>query len=352
MITAKKVAEQIASFVGLSWPNDEERIYSILSLVNSIIWKSGKFNGSTKYFYVKTRSDNTIITPHGYNVLLGLNIDFKPVDIRESYFLFHKNGPTELPFVETGFDPAVYYLGDSPVFQNINNFWCSPCKTNEKSCYNLTVKGLNCGTVKSPPFTVIRANDAKGNNIYSYFKGKKKDPICVCENKTENYGIEYINGIRFPITGKCVTYHKISISEITSITKEPSLTPVEYYVSEVGSNKGTMVARLEPYETEARYKTYQISKSKCKANCILGLFKISEPQQIVDGEQPFLTNDIESIILIAKGVDKKFFQDDIQRGDKFITDGIISLSKHLRENTPNSVNRLQIDNIREIPTMI
>lgn len=344
MKTVEQIAKIVSQYVNLSWPNDEENIFEILSLVQNEIWQSGKYYNSTRWFYVNTREDDTIITPHGFNVLLGLNVDFKPIQINDGYFLFHKNGPADVPLVTDKFQTSVYHLGDYPTFRNYADF-CTSCEGTEKKCYNITVKGLNCGTVKEPPFTIISALDYNGRNIFTYYKDNKKNPVCVCNPEPDSQ-IDYINGIRFPITSNCVTYKNIKISKILNITKEPSLTPVEYYLNEVGSKNAFLIARLEPFETNVNYKVYKITNQKCvKGKCILGLFKQSKPNDITHKQEFFISDNLNAIISIAKGVQFKFKENDIQRGNAFIIDGIRALSREVKEQSPSKKPTIQMETL-------
>lgn len=344
--TAGKIAEFIAPYIGMSYPNDENRIFENLSLVQDEIWSSGKFYGSTKYFYAPIRSDNTIITPHGYNVLLGCNINFKSVNINGTSAIFHKNGPSETPLAENGFSKDVYHLGDSPVMFQPNGSWCKPCGPNKgKVDFYISVCGGDCEINKK---TLVSSLGRNGKPIYTYFKEETGDKPIVCEDRdliVEE--IKYNEGVMYDVVGQHVNHKDIIVGDIYNIIKDPTISPVEYYLVNKETGVGTLMARLEPYETVSNYKIYQISKSCVRNNCVLGLFKRSKPVDIVDPSQILISNNKSAILSIAKGVHKKFAEDNIQLGETFIMGGINLLAKEVREQKPNSTARLQIDSLRD-----
>jgi len=344
--TAGSIAEFIAPYIGMSYPNDEQRIFETLSLVQDEIWSSGKFYGSTKFFYTPVREDNTIVTPHGYNVLLGCNINFKPVNINGTAAIFHKNGPAESPLALDGFSNDVYHLGDSPVMFQPNSQWCKPCGPSGcKSEYYIAVCGGDCEKDKK---TLVSSLGCNGRPIYTYYKEETENKPIVCEDRDlADEEVKYNEGVMYPIVGQQVYYNDIIIGDIYNIIKDPTLNPVNYYLVNKDTNVGTLIARLEPYEVTSNYKIYQISKSCVKNNCVLGLFKRSKPSSIVDPAQILISDNKNAILSIAKGVQKKYSEDNIQLGEAFILGGINLLAKEVREQRPNSTAKMQVSSIRD-----
>ena len=344
-----KIADEIAPFVGMSYPNDEKRLFDLLSLVQDQIWMSGKFYNSTKYFYTPVRDNNLIITPHGYNVLLGCNIDFRPVSINGVASIFHKNGPLEVPLKQGGFSQSVYHIGDSPVMIQPNDEWCSPCKPKTKRDYYIAVQGGGCETNKE---TLVSVSGCNGKQIYTYRKEETESEPVICEDRdlveTE---IKYSEGVVYPILGKMVFHENIIISEVYNIIKDPTVSPVEYYLVDKETRVGVLTARLEPYETNAKYKRYQVSKSCVKGKCILGLYKKSKPVKIVDESQIFISDNMQAILSIAQGIDHKYSKGDIEKGMAYIRDGINLLNLEVREERANKNSKLQVETPRDFSTI-
>lgn len=340
-----QIADEIAPYVGMSYPNDEKRLFDLLSLVQDQIWMSGKFYNSTKYFYTPVRDNNHIITPHGYNVLLGCNIDFKPVSINGVASIFHKNGPLEAPLKDTGFSRSVYHLGDSPVMIQPNDEWCSPCSSSSPREYYVAVCGGGCDTGKE---TLVSALGCNKKPIYTYRKEETESEPIVCEDRDlQETEIRYSEGVVYPILGQKVYHENILVSEIYNIIKDPTTAPVEYYLVDKDTRVGVLTARLEPYETNAIYKRYQVSQSCVKAKCILGLYKKSKPVKIVDPSQIFISGNMQAIMSIAQGIDHKYSKGDIEKGMAYIRDGINLLNLEVREERPNKNSKLQVESIRD-----
>lgn len=337
MITVEQVAKFVAPHIGKRWPYDQEAILDNLYLTAEEIWKSGKFHGSTKWFYVNTRSDNTIITPHGYSILLGLNQNFKPVQIRQDTFLFHQNGPGELPTIQ-GYSKDVIDLGEYPVFTLLDNL-CKPHEGKSSNLYQIGARII--GDCSGFPKTRIYGNDKNGNPIYSYVKSKNgKEEICQCtEEEAPSYD-DAIEGVELALNNVTRSYN-ILFSQITGIVKEATKSPVEYYaIDKYGLAK--MVARLEPFESTPSYRIYKIPKPCISKACALGLFKIKKPDKYISGSQAFISENLTAVLSIAMGVDKKYKRNEFTEGLQYISDGLMSLANEIRENKSNAEDPIQV----------
>jgi len=334
-MTAGNTADYISSFVGKAYPEDKKSIFTLLDLVQEEIWNSGKFHGSTKWTYVTARDDNTIITPHGYNVLLGMNINFKPMKIRDEHFLFHQNGPADVP-LGNNFSTNVYDLGEYPVFKLLEKI-CDPCKPTPCSKFRIGAKTVS--SCSSFPKTRIYGNDLAGNKIFTYTAPETKKE-CVCpEEDAEAW--DAIEGVELQLNST-LRASMAEFGQITAIYKEPSSSAVEYYaIDETG--KGTLVARLDPFQLKASYRIYKVPNTCIKKKCIFGLFKRSKPDPIVNENQLFITENKTAILSIAKGCDMKFNRNEIQAGENFIALGIKALSNEVKEENSNSQTTVQFN---------
>ena len=335
MKTVEEVAEFVAPYIGKRWPYDQQAILDVLYLTAEEIWKSGKFHNSTKWFYVSTTSDNKIVTPHGYSVLLGYNQNFKPAKLRSSEFLFHQNGPGDLPMT-TGYNRDIIDLGEYPVFRLLDNL-CAPCE--EKQCNTYKIAAKVVGSCESFPKTRIYGLDVKGNPIYSYVKGENKE-VCQCTEEESHVYDEAIEGLELSLSGTMRSYD-IWFSRINGFIKGETKAAVEYYAIDK-AGLAVLVARIEPFESTSSYRIYQVPKSCVKQQCALGLFKIKKPNRYISGSEVFITDDLQSILSIAIGVDKKYKRNELQEGLQYIGDGILSMANNLREQSSNTEDPIQV----------
>lgn len=335
------IAEFIAPYIGASYPNDKEKVFKNLSLVQDKIWRSGLFYDSTKYFYVQVDSDGNIITPHGYNVLLGCNIDFKPITLSHYHSVFHKNGTGERSLEDKNFFKESTFLGESPVMVQPNDL------INKNNDYFITVQGGSCDAGKH---TDVLALDKCDSPIYTYYKNTDDDentilvPCLPESNKNETKNRE---GIRFAISHQPQYHKEILVKSIYAIFKEETLSPVRYYLTDKETGVGTLMAELQPYDIKSSYKRYKISGKCIRRGQILGLFKRSAPVEIVSDEQLFLSGNKEAILLIAKGFYLKIDKEDVQKGDKFISDGIMALREEIQGNRVGKRESLQVNSTRD-----
>lgn len=336
MIRIEEVAEFVSTYIGKQFPYDEDSIYANLDLVNEIIWNAGLFHGSTKWFYCQVRDDNTIVTPHGYNVLLGVNRNFKPLMIRDSSFIFHQNGPADIPVVSDNFSNNVYDLGEYPIFKLLENL-CYPCEGTV--CNEFRIGARAMGFCDSYPKTRIMGNDVKGNPIFTFIKG---DKVELCNESEKDSYDNVIHGLEIQLTTDIRVIDNVKFGSISEIIKEPTKYPVEYYAVN-NKSVGQLIARIEPFQTRSLYRLYKVPNDCIRNACVLGLFKRSKPDKIVDKEQLFFCSNRNAILSISKGVDLKYNKNDTQSGETLIALGIKDLAMELREQSSNSTNPLQMD---------
>lgn len=333
MTPVSLIADKVAPEIQMTYPNDQDRVFSYLSFVQKKIWNSGLFHNSTAFFHVNLDEFGNIITPHGYNVLLGCNVDFRPITITSQYSLFHANGDADASLRDKNFSQEVTYLGESPVTIQPNDSWFKSCNS------FISVLGSSC---ESKKFTDISALGKNGKPIYTYYKEtRRSSKLIVCgEEKLNSDNIDVRNGVRYAITNTPQFHKNIIVTQINGIFKDQTLGPVEYYLNSNGLSR--LVARLEPFETHSSYKRYKVSGRCVRKNQVLGLFKMSEPIDIISESQYFISSNLEAIILIAKGFKMKFDKEDQQAGESFIQDGIKALREEIRGNRVNTIDRLQI----------
>ncbi len=347
---ARKAGELIAPYVELSWPNDQVKIFSILDLVQEIIWKSGFFEGSTKWATVRVQSDGTIVTPHTYPILVGAKIGHQKLDIKDSYFTIHENGSLKDPDESDYFSKNIQFVGSYPTLINhIDDI--KLCK----KAYKIGVVSPCLPPSGVPPLTTISANGVDGRRIYTYRFRERSDPELIEDDKIIEYGPDdvqiedgVLEGIIYPVTNKLITYGNILVSEIYNIQKAPTLSRVDYYLLDPDqkccAESGILVASLDPFETRSNYNVYRVVNRCINKGTVFGLFKKGRPEEIVNETQVILSNDKNGLISLAKGVQYKFFKDQKDKGDIFIADGLNSISQELVANNPGLINTPQIRN--------
>jgi hypothetical protein len=352
-MTAEMAGEIIAPYVEKSWPNDEDIIYNILDLVQETIWKAGLFEGSTKWAVVKTRQDGTVVTPHCYPILIGAKTGHCKFDIKDSYFSIHENGPLRDPDESASFSKAIQFVGAYPTLINhINDARLS------KKFYKLGVIAECLPPSGSPPLTVISANGKDGRRIFTYRFSESNDPEIIDDEEvlrdlgpddiSMNEGI--LEGIIYPITSKLITYDNVVISEIYNITKDPSLSRVDYYafdLSDTCCKRGVLIASLDPFQTVSKYSVYKVV-DKCVSNGkIFGLFKKDRPEKIINKSQLILTNSRIGLIALSKAMQYMYFKDNVDKGNVFLQKGLEDISKELTAANPGTDTTIQIKDERK-----
>ncbi len=347
-MSAAEAGKLIAPFVELSWPNDQDKIFSILDLVQEIIWKSGFFEGSTKWATVRVQSDGTVVTPHAYPILVGAKIGHQKLDIRDSYFTIHENGPLKDPDESDTFSKNVLHVGSYPTLINhIDDI--KLCK----KAYKIGVVAPCLPPSSVPPLTTVSAHGTDGRRIYTYRFRESNDPELIDDDKIIEYGPDdvqiedgVLEGIIYPVTNKLITYGNVLVSEIYNITKAPTLSRVDYYLLDPEQDccikSGILVASLDPFETVSNYNVYRVVNRCINKGTMFGLFKKGRPEKVINETQVILSNDMNGLISIAKGVQYKFFKDQKDKGDSFIGDGLNSISQELVANNPGLINTIQI----------
>lgn len=341
--TAEQAGSLIAEFVEKSWPMDRESVYRILDLVNEQIWRSGYFQDSTKWYYAKVREDNTIITPHGYNILVGANTKFDKAVIRDTPFMFHSNGSRIEPPQSETFSRNIQFLGDYPTMishmqDSLKHF---------KGEYKVGVHAPGMPAMRYPPISIVSCLNLNGKPVYTYRFNEKDDLDVLDENYTpDNVNLEdgIIEGVQYAIGDKMVVYDNVIVSQIYNIIKEQTLAEVNYYlIPKDCCDSAILVASLQPFQTKSRYKVYKVN-SKCVVDgCCFGLFKRSKPDDIVNDSQLMMTDDKNAIINLAKGVYHWFYKENQQKAVPFITAGLDSLARSVNQSNPEISMPIQVD---------
>ena len=348
-ITAEKVGELIAPYIEKSWPNDRDLIFNVIDLIQEQIWSAGLFEGSSKWAKVRVNQNGTIVTPHGYSILLGCKIGNVKLDIRDSYFMFHSNGPTDEPQESNEFSKNVTHLGTYPTL--INHLDDAYSNSGD---YYIGVVSPCLPPSSIVPLTTVGVKDLNSKPVYTYRFSEKSDPDVIEDDALKNYTPDdvrmedgIIEGLRFPITNKLIKYCNVRISEVYNITKEPTLSNVDYYaLSPENPNSGILIASLDPFQTHSSYNVYRITNKCINKGEAFCLFKRSKPETVVNDSQIVFCNNKTALISLAKGVHYMYFKDNIAIGQTYLATGLQEISKDIEQSNPGVKRNLQIDDWR------
>lgn len=347
--TVREVAQNVAQFVNKSWPNDRHELYRILTLAQEEIWKSGFFKNSTKWAHCAVRPDGTIVTPHGYNILVGAKIGCRTIaDLRDQYFSFDPNGPVNEPAEDRNMSKVIQHMGDYPTLLNFTN--------DSRQChepFNMGVISEGSPMFGSPPHTVISGFNACNKKIYTY--GSTNNYALADDESVEQisnyatYGEDFytetdiLEGLQMPITSRMNVRSDVRFSSIYNIAKDCTLSEVSYYAVYPNS-KGILIAELGPFQTISVYKTYKILNSCIHNGQAYCLFKMSRPDPIVSDNQFFISADQATQINIAKFVYHSYWKNDIERAAIFHGAAMSDLARSVSTEEPANSESIVIIN--------
>jgi hypothetical protein len=349
--TADKAGALIAPFIEKSWPNDKETIFNVLSLVNEEIWNSGLFPDSTKWAYVKVGQNGTITNPHGYSVLLGAKVGCDKFEVRDSYFMFHSNGPLREPDESSSFSKNIQFLGAYPTLINPQNDFQFKCGDRG---FNIGVSACNLPPSRFPPLTIISGLNLQGRPIYTYrFEDTRSDEVRIAEDdEITNYSPDdvdfesgLIEGVQFPITSNIIKFSNVAFSDVYNIVKQPTLTDVDYWLVDEATCKATKIATLGPFQTRSAYNIYRIDNKCINSNCAFALFKREKPDPIINDSQFILTNNQNALISMAKGIHSMYYKEDINVGTAFITKALRDIGRELTQANPAASSKIQVEDM-------
>jgi len=119
-MTADELSNIAAGLMNMSFPDDKEKLYFLCTMTNREAWMKGKWHGMIKEFHVNIKTDyegrQYITAPDDHNVLLGINLNSKPVPIKNHWFQFHRNSNGSVS-KEQGWNMtgSAMDMGNSPV---------------------------------------------------------------------------------------------------------------------------------------------------------------------------------------------------------------------------------------------
>lgn len=329
--------------MNMSFPDDKEKLYFLCTMTNREAWMKGKWHGMIKEFHVNIKTDyegrQYITAPDDHNVLLGVNLDSKPVPIKNHWFQFHRNSNGSVS-KEQGWNMtgSAMDMGHSPVIEQ-------PRRRNEISATEydpvyLAVRSR--GYCDDGKIVTISGENKLGEKNISYKKIGAEKIRTLDSPNIERLEVMPTYGVEHKLTNKFSFYENIFWSQITEIRKEVTVAPVDVYAfHETG--EAYIVATLMPHQTRARYRNYLLPQECATWKCCHILCKASEPEVISYGSQPMVTDDLTALIDIMIGNDYKYHKRDLPTAAAYILSGVSALEQSSKENTSNHQSPMQVD---------
>lgn len=349
-ITAENAARLIAKYVNRKYPDKKDELFEILTLVNDRIWNEGSWWGMNAEFFVSVRKgpngENYIVCPPDYDILKAVNINGKPVLPRDRWFQFHKNAYGTIDKACGNWTESVVDLGEYPTINDI--FQC----TNNTRPGKILIGAVAGDETSTNPlkFVTIQGEWDRGGSVYTYEREKFSDRRIEFLNEEANFNAVF--GARIALNNKIRFIENIWWKKITSITKDITANPVEVYAIHE-DNTLQLIAVIPPHQTYARHRRYLVPDDACVKSCscssscscapvVHGMFKISEPNEIVYPTQPIYTRSREALISMAIGIDEMFNNKKPENSIPFTLNGIKSLEDHNRENQSEEIFPIQV----------
>lgn len=304
--------------MGLSMDNDREKLFLYLDIAQKKAWRAGTYKGFVKICTVGTYQvgeHRYLRTPHGYDVMLGMNINGQPKILREGYFQFHHNSygsltkEQKLRYVDFG---LVYHEHPTLLGPQIN----SP-----DFKFQLGV----LSTVDREGFAYAAGIGIDGNPINTVVDGLTQD------------------GVKIPLKkGEVTLIDNVWWSEIESLSKDQTLGPVEFYAINKSCNYSELLARIEPRQRRSQYRIYEIPADCGCGQFVEAAFKISEPDPISSLSDRLIVDDLEAIMSMMIGSDQTFNVKAIELGEAFSAKGVVGLAEEERAGSSPTIQPVQL----------
>lgn len=375
MTPASDAAQLIARYVGKQYPDNKDELFALLTLVNDKIWKEGSWWGMQKEFFVRTRKgpndENYIVCPPGYDILKAVNINGRPVLPRDKWFQFHQNACGSIDKCCGNWTQTSVDLGEYPTINDIHTETCRPDRIWIGACLT---GGESAGR---GAFVRITGEWDRGGEVYTY--KRESVPENKVEVLNEDQKWDTVFGAKIALNDKIRIINNIHWKSINAIYKTVTANPVEVYAVHNDSNSTLqLLAVIPPQATRSRHRRYLVpddccykpstcndcktggckSCSDCNCNCtrcveecdecnccapvVHGIFKVSKPDPIVYDTQDILTDDRETIISLAIGMNEMFDKKNPQQSIPFLLNGIKNLEDDNRENQSTEVTPVQV----------
>jgi hypothetical protein len=333
-LNAEIAGKLVSKFIEKRWPQDKEDVYEILKLGMNKAWQEGKWLGMTSEFtvpiHIDSRGQSYIMAPASHPILLAINSLSNSSSIRDKYFMFHKNGYGDVRDTATcKWNTDVYDLGEVPYFD--------PGNVDFSKGVLVGVRSL--GPIGDGEKVLISGRYKDGASVYTYKDNEYGLPSgCSCETTA----VDTVNGVEIEVTDGFNYINNVKFSDITSITKTKTRSPIEIVVID-WNNTGFQIGRLEPNQRFSKYRKYLVPEQMCSMKTLHCLFKISQQEDLVNPTDSLIISNEEALISLCKGIFFFYYKEQQDVGMSFISQGISVLEKEKREEESPSQSPIQVD---------
>jgi hypothetical protein len=323
---AEQAGKMISKFIGRSWPDNMEEVYEILVLGINKAWKEGKWLGMTAEFTVPVNKDingrSYIIGPPSHPILQAINANSLGTAIRDTNFMFHKNGYGDIRNSEgCEWSQEVYDLGEAPYLENCKFMVCEGVKV-----------GVRAMGIPGPNEKVFVNGSFYGQKVFTYKNGTISNAVG-CPVDTDN--INPVQGVEIPITENFNYISNVDFTSITAISKTLTRTPVEV-VAIHKDGPAFPIATLNPQQTKSGYRKYLVPTLMCNKRSVHCIFKIAPQEHLIGGSDMVIIDDMETLISLAKAIDSIYYKEQLEVGSQYFLQAISLLDKNKREQeSPN-----------------
>lgn len=368
--TAEESAKIIAEYVGSTWPENKDKLYRILTLVNKRIWKEGTWWGMYAEFFVKARigpeGEYYIPCPPGYDVLKAVNVDGSPKMQRDTLFQFHKNAYGTIEKNCGNWTNAVVDLGEHPTINDIYICQDRPGKI----LIGARLTGKETGT---NPAKIIRIEGDwdRGGRVWTYEKETWADRKIEALNEEEAFNPVF--GAKIALNDKIRFVENIWWKNITNITKDITTNPVEVYAFHEDQTL-QLLTTIEPHQKISKNRRYLVPDTclkACSGSCscacsegetctcdnsplVHAIFKRSEPEAVTYDTQEMYTRDNEALISLAIAMQSMYTERKPEEAVPYLLNGVKALEDNNRENQSNSQQTIQVTGplVDDIPELV
>jgi hypothetical protein len=324
--------KDISPFVGLDPVNDQDKLFLYLSMAQSRAWKAGSYKGFMREATLKTYDfggRHFLMTPHGYNVLMGININSKPTKMFESYFSWHHNGLGSITSeCRLKYADCTLEYRESPTLYSHDLLQAKEFKLAvlarhaQDTGQEVTVTGLD---VNGRPVTASLPTQAS-----------------VAAGVSD---LDIVYGARIKLeANKLMLLDDVNWMSIEALSKGVTHGDVDFYMvrGEGASACVDHIATIGPFQSKSLYRIYEVPASMCKHHKLECLLKIGEPEKIRSASQFLMIDDIEALMSLVMSVHETFDKKDLALGNGFMTLGVANLEAEHKSSRSPTLQPIQI----------
>lgn len=342
-ITLKEALNLVAPRVGMDPVTNRDQLLYILDRAQEAAYNKGTWWGMYKEMTITTR-ERDVYLPYPYTNLIAVNLKGRPQLKRGIHYQFHQNGYGSIEDCYSRdrrcmWDENVIDAGEVAVPWQPNG---SPihirCRTKEKEGSEIKVTGTN---EDGPVYTYFY--DEEEANAAGVI-GKKLGSCLLCSTEDQSDKLQYtktVYGEVVPLEGNDVIIETANrFHTVDSITKSPSLGPVDLYAN-LGSH-GELMVTLAPEQTESVFRRYILPDSCENLKCVHVLAKLGEPAPLSHDGQPLMIQSRMALMYLSLSMHYEFNKMDPNLAEIYLAKGILALDEQNTENTGHTVNPIQV----------